>query len=656
MQPLPNSESDTDGSSRALSPAPKPPSKATPTQALRELLPPFKQARVLLDSVSRGQYADDAALRQALAEVLGAVKQLANRQAALDQTAPPAATDTTATQTFHTLQQPSAPASSLLDDPAASDPYSSNGATSEQRELASADGSNAASEHPVLWEGGETGHRDFGPDDVADLVAHEALAHISATTLRSAGATAEHDAQPWDEHDSSHDGPAAEALRPGHVDGDAGQAYGELDGDSMPAYAAKMSGDLELEAEWDAEPSVAVSSRTRTETCDRVDAAEEVATEQTRSGPSSALPDNLRTQSDAVAPFSMHMQLDASDAYAPGQATTGSAMRSASSNVHNAIVAHNSGAARDPALHVLAASRSTDSGYTGHAALDSDAQAASEIRAGGEAPHYESRVSSQHTLSPASAAANALRDEQPTSEHEGVQSAVTAATGAAQLAQGESIVGVLAADELLDATLEELSMDLDMDGGAHAPSDAISTRGRDDGDGVGAAPALVDAHAERSNSSGAAVTVAGDNDEEPHAESDAGELELAEAASSVAGLEDDGEELHAVALLDGDADLQAALVSEAGDTSDGAELADVGPQEYGGDGASADSMRVESEQDYAARTTAVATSDLEVAETGDRATWSSLAPGESAEAELALDTLVGELSGLELDEDDEYEV
>ena len=61
--------------------------------------------------------------------------------------------------------------------------------------------------------------------------------------------------------------------------------------------------------------------------------------------------------------------------------------------------------------------------------LDSDAPAASEIHAGGEAPHYESRSSSQRALSPASAEANALRDVQPTSEHEGVQSAVAAAHG-----------------------------------------------------------------------------------------------------------------------------------------------------------------------------------------------------------------------------------
>ena len=189
-------------------------------------------------------------------------------------------------------------------------------------------------------------------------------------------------------------------------------------------------------------------------------------------------------------------------------------------------------------------------------------------------------------------------------------------------------------------------MDMEMDSAAHAASDAASPRGRDDGDGDRAAPTLLHAHAERNDANKAGETVAGDNDEALNAESDAGELELAEVAGSVAGLEDHGEELHTVALLDGDADLQAALLSEAGDTSDGAELADAALQEYGGDGA--DAMRVESEQDCAAGTTAVATSDLEFAETGERATWSSLAPGESAEAELALDTMVGELGGLEL--------
>ena len=143
---------------------------------------------------------------------------------------------------------------------------------------------------------------------------------------------------------------------------DAGQAHGEWEGDIVTVYAAKTSDALELEAEWDAEPSVAASSRTRTETCNRVDTAEEVAMEQTRSSPSSALPDNLHAQSNAVAPFSVHMQLDASDAYGPGQAAAGSAMRSASSSMHSAIVTHNSGATRDPALHMLAASRSTDSG------------------------------------------------------------------------------------------------------------------------------------------------------------------------------------------------------------------------------------------------------------------------------------------------------
>ena len=167
MQPLPNSKSDTDGAYRAAAAraqaATQGDAHAGTARAAAALRAGARAAGQRVTRAVRGRRsaaagADRGARRGEAAH---------ERQAALDRTAPPAATGTIATQTLHTFQKPSAPAPILLDDPAPSDPYSSTGAMSEQHELASAGGSNAASEHP--WSG---------------KVAKQATATSARTTLR----------------------------------------------------------------------------------------------------------------------------------------------------------------------------------------------------------------------------------------------------------------------------------------------------------------------------------------------------------------------------------------------------------------------------------------------------------------------------------------